>query len=285
MVKYQNALTGISKELDLKLKWHVNEFVDPSERKAEPKHSKVEAIVCYNVLILATCCDCLMIQILCFCFTATGMFINKTFRLLRSASFINCHKLYGGEQYSKVMKHPIFNHMWVVITSSWERRKWGRRASGSPPMGKYEKRNLSSCSSSLFCFSVCLTLFIHPYFSRRKHNSSQLKWSQGEHDHGNHTGDQSQRRISGKGEVAFCNIWKCSIVNVPYQTLKEDWTVHFFCKKLGSKYMFTRPLHSMETVGLTLHVSQWGFMSWECNRILWINCTNAEMYVGGGDAH
>lgn len=45
--------------------------------------------------------------------------------------------------------------------------------------------------------------------------------------------------------------------------------------------MFSGPLLSVETVGSTRRVSQWGFMSWECNRMLWINCINAEMYVCG----
>lgn len=42
----------------------------------------------------------------------------------------------------------------------------------------------------------------------------------------------------------------------------------YFCKKPGSKHMFTGPLNCLETEGLSLRASQRGFMSWECNRIL-----------------
>lgn len=83
--------------------------------------------------------------------------------------------------------------------------------------GKIQQRNLSSCSYSFFrspFISCCV--FLHIFL--RKHNHSQLTRSQGEHDHGNDAGDQSQWRISGKGagRVFLFAIHRRTPVNSPY---------------------------------------------------------------------
>ena len=123
-------------------------------------------------------------------------------RIVFTSMIVNSHKLHTEGQHGKVIKHTIFNHMSVIITCSGQTEVW-KKGEQNSPCGKMRGRNLFSCSSSVL-LSVCLTLFIHPnFFSFSKHNCSQLAWSQGEHDHGNHTGDQSQWRISGKEEVFY----------------------------------------------------------------------------------
>lgn len=53
------------------------------------------------------------------------------------------------------MKHAIFNHMSVVITSSWCRWTKGRRVSSSLPMGKYRR---GICPAVLpLCSALCLS--------------------------------------------------------------------------------------------------------------------------------
>lgn len=100
----------------------------------------------------------------------------------------------------------------MLVTSQGRRRK-GSRERVSLPMGKCIK---GICPAVLpLCCSLFVSLCLFVHISLRKHNSSQLTWSQGEHDHGNHTCDQSQRRISGKGTVALNNIWKHSIFSIP----------------------------------------------------------------------
>lgn len=78
MVKYQNTLKGVGKELDSKLKWHVDEF-EYVGKKSKAYPALASSSVCHNMLILATCYDCVMILIFYFFFTTTWMFVNKTF--------------------------------------------------------------------------------------------------------------------------------------------------------------------------------------------------------------
>lgn len=104
------------------------------------------------------------------------------------------------------MKRAIFSHMSVVITS----RKKNKEEVGwfflwENTEEEFSPAVLSLCSSLSLSVFVSLCLFIHIFFLR-KHNSPELTRSQGEHDHGNHTGDQSQRRLSGKRDAAFCGI-------------------------------------------------------------------------------
>lgn len=77
----------------------------------------------------------------------------------------------------------------------------------------------------LFLRSLLISHCVFLHIFLRKHNRSQLTRSQGEHDHGNDVGDQSQWRISGKagGEAPLCDagLHKGTTVNYPNQTQKE----------------------------------------------------------------
>lgn len=128
---------------------------------------------------------------------------------LQSVSVMNCQSLYTEGQHVKEMKHAIFNCMLVGYYGFCSGPD-GSKEGGWAALfyGKIQTRNLSSCSSSLFV-SLCV---YSPIFFLRKHNNSKLTWSQGEHDHGNHAGDQSKWRISGKWEV-FALYSKLSISN------------------------------------------------------------------------
>lgn len=123
------------------------------------------------------------------------------------------------------MTNAIFNHMSKAIMVSVEASEEG----GLAFLLLWE--NTAEIFVQLFLLfpllSLYLTLRIPPYFFFRKHKHSQLTRSQGEHDHGNDAGDQSQWRISGKwaGRVFLFGHQRRhqrTPVNYPYQTQKED---------------------------------------------------------------
>lgn len=176
---------------------HANGFVSRAagkQSKADPKHSHFYTTVCHKRLILATCCDSLQISIL--------FFVCDPYPLWTAS-------LYTEGQHVKVMKHAIFNCMLVGYYSFCSGPDGSEEGGWAALLyGKIQTRNLSSCSSSLFV-SLCVYSSI---FFLRKHNNSQLTWSQGEHDHGNHAGDQSEWRVSGKWE-GFALYSKLSILN------------------------------------------------------------------------
>lgn len=158
--------------------------VDRSEGKTEwdPKHSQAEAIIANFSHMLR---------------------LLNFFFLHNNWDVVNSHKLHTRGQRCSAMKQTLSKHIhWLLLCIFWMD---GSLKAAPLPVGKW-KRGICPAVLPLCLFLFVSTMFIHPSFSfffYRKHNHSQLAWSQGEHDHGNHTGDQSRRRISGEEEALY----------------------------------------------------------------------------------
>lgn len=78
--------------------------------------------LCHNRLILATCCDCLMIPVFLIRFSCEYHF--------------SVHKLHTKGKYAKVMKQTMLDHMSVIITVHLVREGGSKKGlSDSLPVG------------------------------------------------------------------------------------------------------------------------------------------------------
>ena len=149
---HQNAPMGIAKELGptFEQATECENMWIPQEKeksKSDPRHSQAEAIVWHNMLILATCCDYLMIRFLCLSSLPQMGDLSAKHWVLCSMrdSMTNC-----------IHPHVSGFHMLSRWTES-KNRVWA-------PLFLWENRQ-EEFIQLLVLLPVCLTLFIHPYFS------------------------------------------------------------------------------------------------------------------------
>lgn len=99
-----------------------------------------------------------------------------------------------------VLKQTLFNYTSVIIASSGPME--GRKQSEQDSFCEKMREKICSAVGLLCCLSQCVYSSCISYFFRQ-HYYQECAWNKGKHDHGKHTGDQSQWRISGERMCTF----------------------------------------------------------------------------------